>query len=602
MIKFIILLLLATIFISCGTDPCEGVSCSNHGKCEEKDDKATCVCNNGYILDKLSCLEPCETITCGDNEKCITKEEKPECICKLGYIYNVDRCVKSEITNWSFDCPSYIKEDLPDAQCAFIKVPLDYENPDGKKIDIFVYRLLSKSYNKDQIIFLQGGPGSSGAVFAYNFKEYSKKYSGYDFYSLDHRGVGNSTKLSCKEDLDSTSNIKKCSTSLNKDGDLKYFSTKNAARDIGFILEKIKMDNSKQFIYSVSYGTYWAEKYLQLFPKQVDGVILDSIASINNTWFDKYNEGFKIVGERFMDIVADDPIASSKLSAYGETPRVALEHFYEKVKNRTNCRLARNHNYSLEAWKTIFGYSLKNYFVRSLIPSLLYRVHRCSAKDKVVIDTFLDNLLRYSGKNINKSFLPESQLESKALYYNIVFSELWKGIPKDELLAIEDSSLFISSSLKDMYSYYDNWEKYTDYDETFRLWPETETPILMLNGGLDPQTTLEEAYPSKEKFNKDNQVFIEFPQTPHAVVFMSYLPNQDLCGENIMMQFIQNPTKKIDKSCLNEILLLDFNPSTPFNKWNSKNFYGTEDMWEGSKSKSYKSKIDPKIKRSFLFN
>ncbi len=591
-------------------DLCENISCSDHGSCKIEDEKAKCICDDGYLPAGLNCVkrDPCNDFICGRDEVCSAPSDIPKCICADGYIRDSeDVCIKDTPIDWSVRCPDYIiGENGEDIQCALVEVPLNYDNPDGEKIEIFIFRVLhSGAENSGQVLFLQGGPGGSGAIFSSFFEEYKNKYPNFDLYSIDHRGVGNSVDLRCDNEnsINDIESFQRCTTQLNAEwGErLKEFSTNNAAKDLGFIFNKIKKAEVKQFLYGVSYGTYWAERYLYFFPNQIDGVILDSIASINNTWMDDYNIGFQTVGETFMDVVAQDPIASEKLSPYGETPIIALENFYTKVENNMACDLGWN--LSLQDWKTIFGTSLRSFYSRIFIPSLLYRLHRCNTSDKTIIETYINNLFELSGRSISGRWVDEEELDSDLLYYNVTFSELWKGNSLDEILAIENSSLFISSSIESLYNFYTegNWNSYLD-DGTFRAWPDTDIPILMINGTLDPQTPLEIALPSAEHFNKANQTFIEFPQTPHGVIMSSLMNNlEGYCGEIVIFDFLNNPTKKVDKSCVDNLYQLEFSSDSEVNIYLSNYFYETDDMWEGTQNKN--SNIDlelqRKIKRSF---
>ena len=519
-------------------------------------------------------------------------------------------CNPNKIDWMSHQCPNYIMASIPNAQCALMEVPLDYNKPDGEKIEIFAYRVLgdnTEGKNHGQIVFLQGGPGGTGAVFASLFKEYRKKYPYFDFYSLDHRGVGNSIDLKCKNEdkLTTPKDFQTCVEELeSKWGEkLKQFSATNAAKDLNSLFTGIKKGDTKQFIYAVSYGTYWAERYLYFYPNKISGVVLDSIASINNTWMDDYNLSFFTVGNHFMEICEQDSICKNKLSPYGRTPKIALDNFYKKVDDNISCDLG--YGFSSNSWKSIFGASLKNYYSRVLIPSLLYRLHRCKDTDKAIINKYVGNMSSL-GFSFKEWVDPES-LNSDILYYNIVFSELWKGNSLEDIREIENNSLFLSGSMEPTYQAYTNgnWKTYQD-DGSFRKFPNnSKIPILMLNGDLDPQTSLEMAYPSKEVFNKTNQEFIMFPQSSHGVIVNSLMNDLETsCGEIVIFNFFEHPTKKVDRSCMSDIQKISSSKDASFNVISSSYFFGTDDMWEGklTKKKKIDKKMEEKIRKSSKFS
>lgn len=77
-------------------NPCENQNCSNKGTCIIVDYEATCICNNGYLPDALSCVDEneCETDTtnCSENGYCINTEGNYTCECNEGYSGNGFEC------------------------------------------------------------------------------------------------------------------------------------------------------------------------------------------------------------------------------------------------------------------------------------------------------------------------------------------------------------------------------------------------------------------------------------------------------------------------------------------------------------------------------
>ena len=47
--------------------PCDGVTCSGHGKCANRSGTAICNCDTGYHADGVNCVadaDPCEGVDC----------------------------------------------------------------------------------------------------------------------------------------------------------------------------------------------------------------------------------------------------------------------------------------------------------------------------------------------------------------------------------------------------------------------------------------------------------------------------------------------------------------------------------------------------------
>ena len=107
---------------------------------------------------------------------------------------------------------------------------------------------------------------------------------------LEHRGVGESTRLGCPaqesvRSVGGTSIVaeewKPCMDAVDAEWgeDIKGFTVTNAAHDLGRLIDATRSETQSVAVYGVSYGTYWAHRYLQLYPVQADAIILDSICS-----------------------------------------------------------------------------------------------------------------------------------------------------------------------------------------------------------------------------------------------------------------------------------------------------------------------------------
>ena len=95
-------------FVSCDDNtevaedgsPCSGITCSEHGECALTNEKAAvCICDNGYYVNGLNCVEDgtkitCEDIECSDNSSCEMNGETPQCICDENYHIKNNICIK----------------------------------------------------------------------------------------------------------------------------------------------------------------------------------------------------------------------------------------------------------------------------------------------------------------------------------------------------------------------------------------------------------------------------------------------------------------------------------------------------------------------------
>jgi hypothetical protein len=79
--------------------------------------------------------------------------------------------------------------------------------------------------------------------------------------------------------------------------------------------------------------------------------------------------------------------------------------------------------------------SASNYYDRTVIPAVIFRLNRCNNDDVGALDFFFNaqGLSSDSSSEPSPSYLNGLVLNSDALYYNIVFSELWLYLNQSEV-------------------------------------------------------------------------------------------------------------------------------------------------------------------------
>jgi pimeloyl-ACP methyl ester carboxylesterase len=212
--------------------------------------------------------------------------------------------------NWK-DCPAPSEAEgggsapapLPDGsrwQCATMKAPLNWNNPNGDTIDIALIRVKASGPPGQRIgslIFNFGGPGGSGISALPAFaQDYSALRTRYDLVSFDPRGAGRSAGVICKNDQqldaffqqDATpdtaaelktylNNIKRFNAACeaNSGKVLPYVRTTDAARDMDLVRKVL--GDAKLHYFGISYGTELGGVYAHLFPKNVGRAVLDAV-------------------------------------------------------------------------------------------------------------------------------------------------------------------------------------------------------------------------------------------------------------------------------------------------------------------------------------
>lgn len=198
-------------------------------------------------------------------------------------------------------------KDYPTLQCASLKVPLNYKNPNGTKITLALSRVPhTAAKSQGPLLVNPGGPGGSGLTLAgFVASSLPKSVAAqYDVIGFDPRGVGKSSPaLDCKpkyfapvrpDSVPRTRSIeqanlkraqsfaKACGTKYA--GLLPYIDTVSAVRDMDRIRAALGTKQISYFGYS--YGTYLGAVYAKLYPQRVRRLVLDSIVDPTGVWYE----------------------------------------------------------------------------------------------------------------------------------------------------------------------------------------------------------------------------------------------------------------------------------------------------------------------------
>jgi len=479
-------------------------------------------------------------------------------------------------------CPLHTEGGLPPAECATVQLPLRASDPDGETIDVFVKRYRPVNGKARRALWmLQGGPGGSGYVFEGMARAIATKYPDIEFYIPDHRGTGKSTKLTCAAQAPeseggigiATSEWAAClAENQQRWGEkLSAFSTTNAANDVGLLIERTRREGQPVFVYGVSYGTYWANRYLQLFPKQADGVVLDSIAAPGSS-LARQDEDANEAAHDLLAVCAKDAKCNEKL---GPDPWAKALGLVTKLIAGHCPDLAPPAGFTKhEAVRLAFGTMLMQPHLRGYIPAAIYRLDRCAPTDVTALTSFFAALYGSSGEGGGVDEMLKGW--GFVLSNNIAFSEMWETpAPSSETLAsIRQAAVASREITAGLPELYEIWPRYVD--PLAPAWAETETPILMLAGGLDPATLFRKQVPARDHFRGAHQHFIEVPSATHTVIASSATKANRSCGTMIMMSFLEDPQGTPDTSCLSDVVPVSFDgdPET------TKALFGTNDPWE----------------------
>ncbi len=223
------------------------------------------------------------------------------------------------------------------AQCGFLSVPMDYENPSGRKLQLAVSRVKHTTKRFQGVMLTNpGGPGGAGLELV-TIGKYMPRHSGasYDWIGFDPRGVGSSKPaVSCRpryfhanrpayvprseEDVQtwlrrSHGYAKSCA----KYGELlDHLRTIDTVRDMDRLRQALGADRIN--FYGYSYGTYLGQVYATLFADHVRRMVLDSNVDPRGVWY-QLNLDQDVAFERAIDVFFRWVAAHHKTYRLGRT-------------------------------------------------------------------------------------------------------------------------------------------------------------------------------------------------------------------------------------------------------------------------------------------
>jgi pimeloyl-ACP methyl ester carboxylesterase len=263
-------------------------------------------------------------------------------------------------------------------ECALLRVPVDYAQPEGPQVDIAVARIpaTDPKHRLGSLVFNFGGPGDAGTTTLPGFARDvpAAVRARYDLVSFDPRGTGRSRPVECIDDatadrlnaIDPTPNsdaelrayydgthepvdlVARCVT---RDGAwLAQLGSRNVARDVDRL--RAALGDTRLSYLGFSYGTVIGAVYAQMFPHRVDRMVLDGPVDLSATPLEELranSDGF----ERALDDFLSDCASRKSCNFHNDGDPAAaltrLETRFEKGLELPTVNLATGHRSSRKA-------------------------------------------------------------------------------------------------------------------------------------------------------------------------------------------------------------------------------------------------------------
>jgi pimeloyl-ACP methyl ester carboxylesterase len=309
-------------------------------------------------------------------------------------------------------------------------------------------------------------------------------------------------------------------------------------------------------------------RFLQVHPDMVDGVILDSVVSPGVQFLSNFDQQYDPVAMSLSQLCAADAVCGQKL---GPDPWAKINELITKL-NGGHCSAL---GMTTQALTAIAPVLVMVRGLRAHIFPLTYRILRCDPADVQAVETYVQTLSTLLGGGGGQGELRTSA----ALQLHVAFSELWEEpAPSAATLQAECASQIFCPGLgPGAGPVYDLWPRYPQ-NQYVNQWPTSTTPILAMNGNLDPQTPIDTAKAAADHLKAPSQTFVEVPYSPHGVIFESPVKTQGApsCGLQMMTGFLADPKAPINTSCVADVAPVSWNEDPAV----VQQLFGTADMWE----------------------
>ncbi|MFC6286916.1 alpha/beta hydrolase [Nocardioides sp. GCM10027113] len=189
-------------------------------------------------------------------------------------------------------------------QCAELRVPLDYAEPDGRTIDVALLRrpATDPAARVGSLVVNPGGPGVPGTDYAAQASLVFRDplLDGFDIVGFDPRGTGGSAPVDCLTDAeldefvagdpspDDAAERREFQRAVDAMGEgcaersgevAAHVTTVEAARDMDVL--RAALGEAEMDYFGASYGTKLGATYAELFPGRVGRFVLDGAVDLS---------------------------------------------------------------------------------------------------------------------------------------------------------------------------------------------------------------------------------------------------------------------------------------------------------------------------------
>lgn len=472
-------------------------------------------------------------------------------------------------------CPELVGAARDGVRCGRAVSDLDPSAPEHGTFELFVKHVPATEPAGRRIFLLAGGPGFAGDSMEPLADHLARADPGLDIYLPDHRGTGRSSRLGCPSaeaffspggGVIVPEEWPLCAQEAQAEwgAGLEDFDSFGAARDLAALIEATE-DGGYAFVMGVSYGTFWASRYLQMYPHQAAGVVFDSVCAPGSCFLNEQDEWENGVAARFFtEVCGADPTCTSKL---GLDPWQAVQDLAARMRGGHCPLFGATPEANAATLRGVLAQVLMQADLRSALPALVYRISRCSEADQAALQSFFSG---GGGGGVDYSF---------PLAVNVASKEMWSDdAPSAEALEAALGRMSVARGVSAQTApQIAAWPRHALREHVYAL-PNSPTPALMLAAALDPATPVALATPLARALDGPHQRLVVVEHASHNVWLQSRLlaEPESRCGLQLVQAFLRDPKGELDTACASATLPPNFAGTLEY----SRALFGTDDLYQ----------------------
>lgn len=370
------------------------------------------------------------------------------------------------------------------ARCGTLSVPEDRDGEDSRSLGIAfaVVPARSSSPATDPVFFLAGGPGQSAIdvapMIGLALRDVNRDRH---LIFLEQRGTGSSHPLDCSpDDLDDmiemdferiNAAVRDCLAEW--DVDVRYFTSIDYAQDIEAFRARYGFDTIN--LIGGSYGTRMAQVYLRLFPERVRSVVLDAVVPTRLRLGSEHGLMLDQALELMFARCASDEACNRRFPEVEAAFRDLIERYRNNGQSITISHPRTGEGTPIEFNDQTLGAALRflaySPQTQMIIPYLVHEAATTGQPERLA----------------SQALIMTDQVAGSlafGLNFSVGCSEDWPSWPKDA----DNSQTLLGDSMQELYASICEWWPTRELPPDFHTPFDTDTPILILSGELDPVT------------------------------------------------------------------------------------------------------------------